>query len=241
MRCYWETLNKHLDKTCLNERQKSYSVLPISHPTSVAPAASSTNAVGITGMILWDTLFQLGIWISSFVPERLKCNFHFTFFAHALLDNVMFSMIYGKAQKVPLPMQARFSSTNSCQRKMTLSKNPFAFCYSSESYLRSFFYLVFHSSLWCYDLMGYFVIMDYCWHSFATVDECESSPCKNGASCKITQDGYSCQPCPAGWDGKNCDEGLMRLWINYLFGLGKSLTASSLVPFQRKVSSIAFF
>ena len=127
---------------------------------------------------------------------------------------------------------------SSCQRKMTLSKNSFAFCYSSESYLRSFFYLVFHSSLWCYDLMGYFVIMDYCWHSFATVDECESSPCKNGASCKITQDGYSCQPCPAGWDGKNSDEGLMHLWINYLFGPGKSLTASSLVLFQSKVSSI---
>ena len=133
------------------------------------------------------------------------------------------------------------SCLSSCQRKMTLSKNSLAFCYSSKFYLRSFYYLVFHSSLWCYDLMGYFVIMDYCWHSFATVDECESSPCKNGASCKITQDGYSCQPCPAGWDGKNCDEGLMRLWINYLFGLGKSLTASSLVPFQRKVSSIVFF
>ena len=130
---------------------------------------------------------------------------------------------------------------SSCQRKMTPSKNSFAFCYSSESYLRCFYYLVFHSSLWCYDLMGYFVIMDYCWHSFATVDECESSPCKNGASCKITQDGYSCQPCPAGWDGKNCDEGLMRLRINYLFGLGKSFTASSLVLFKKKVSSIVFF
>ncbi|XP_078377928.1 uncharacterized protein LOC144661095 [Oculina patagonica] len=38
------------------------------------------------------------------------------------------------------------------------------------------------------------------------VDECASSPCKNGASCKTTEDGYSCQPCPAGWKGKNCDE-----------------------------------
>ena len=76
MRCYRETLNEnsaytkakvlriltkntiyilkneHSKILCFNERQKSYSVLPISHPTSVAPAASSTNAVGIKGMIL---------------------------------------------------------------------------------------------------------------------------------------------------------------------------------------------
>ncbi|XP_068746370.1 fibropellin-1-like isoform X3 [Montipora capricornis] len=38
------------------------------------------------------------------------------------------------------------------------------------------------------------------------VDECSRSLCKNGANCKITEDGYSCQPCPAGWKGKDCDE-----------------------------------
>ncbi|XP_068677674.1 hepatocyte growth factor activator-like [Montipora foliosa] len=41
------------------------------------------------------------------------------------------------------------------------------------------------------------------------VDECASSPCKNGASCKTTNDtevGYSCQPCLEGWQGQNCDE-----------------------------------
>ncbi|KAL9967399.1 hypothetical protein ACROYT_G025616 [Oculina patagonica] len=38
------------------------------------------------------------------------------------------------------------------------------------------------------------------------VDECASSPCNNGASCKTTEDGYSCQPCPAGWKGIKCDE-----------------------------------
>ena len=41
------------------------------------------------------------------------------------------------------------------------------------------------------------------------VDECAASPCKNGASCKLTDDGYSCQPCPAGWKGKDCDQGLI--------------------------------
>ena len=87
MRCYWETLNKHLDKT--HERSWYH------------------------GHDLMGYTFPVMDMNSPFVPERLKCNFHFTFFAHALLDNVMFSMIYGKAQKVPLPMQARFSSTNS--------------------------------------------------------------------------------------------------------------------------------
>ncbi|CAH3123723.1 unnamed protein product, partial [Pocillopora meandrina] len=63
-----------------------------------------------------------------------------------------------------------------------------------------------HHRLWCSFDKVYKGQWAYC------VDECESSPCKNGASCKITQDGYSCQPCPAGWDGKNCDEGLMLAW-----------------------------
>ena len=46
--------------------------------------------------------------------------------------------------------------------------------------------------------------------SIFLVDECASSPCKNGASCETTNDaevGYSCQPCPEGWQGQNCDEG----------------------------------
>ncbi|KAJ7386814.1 hypothetical protein OS493_006844 [Desmophyllum pertusum] len=40
------------------------------------------------------------------------------------------------------------------------------------------------------------------------VDECALSPCKNGASCNTTDDGYSCQPCPAGWKGKI----VMKVW-----------------------------
>ena len=50
------------------------------------------------------------------------------------------------------------------------------------------------------------------------VDECATSPCKNGASCKLTDDGYSCQPCPAGWMGKDCDQGLILSFCNYLRG-----------------------
>ncbi|PFX26880.1 Delta-like protein 1 [Stylophora pistillata] len=57
-----------------------------------------------------------------------------------------------------------------------------------------------HSRLWC----SFDKVYKGQWAN--CVDECASSPCKNGASCKITQDGYSCQPCPAGWGGKNCDK-----------------------------------
>ena len=48
------------------------------------------------------------------------------------------------------------------------------------------------------------------------VDECATSPCKNGANCKLTDDGYSCQPCPAGWIGKDCDQGLILSFCNLL-------------------------
>ena len=50
------------------------------------------------------------------------------------------------------------------------------------------------------------------------VDERATSPCKNGASCKLTDDGYSCQPCPAGWMGKDCDQGLTLSLCNQLRG-----------------------
>nr|AKR17060.1 euphy [Fimbriaphyllia ancora] len=38
------------------------------------------------------------------------------------------------------------------------------------------------------------------------VNDCVPSPCKNGATCTETKEGYSCQPCPPGWQGKDCDE-----------------------------------
>ncbi|XP_078377926.1 uncharacterized protein LOC144661094 isoform X1 [Oculina patagonica] len=57
-----------------------------------------------------------------------------------------------------------------------------------------------HSRLWCSLTAKYSGQWANC------VDECASSPCKNGASCKTTADGYSCQPCPAGWNGINCNE-----------------------------------
>ena len=43
------------------------------------------------------------------------------------------------------------------------------------------------------------------------VDECKvRNPCKNGATCKNSVGGYSCQ-CPSNYKGKHCDEGKNRL------------------------------
>lgn len=38
------------------------------------------------------------------------------------------------------------------------------------------------------------------------IDECESSPCQNGATCHNNQNHYACT-CAGGWTGTNCDEG----------------------------------
>lgn len=49
------------------------------------------------------------------------------------------------------------------------------------------------------------------------VDECLTSPCKNGATCVNNDGGYQCQ-CGAGWTGDQCDKGTLSfkqtLWHN---------------------------
>ena len=43
--------------------------------------------------------------------------------------------------------------------------------------------------------------------TFTVPDICKvSKPCKNGATCIPTQDGYTCR-CKPGYQGKNCDQG----------------------------------
>ena len=43
--------------------------------------------------------------------------------------------------------------------------------------------------------------------TFTVPDICKvSKPCKNGATCIPTQDGYTCR-CRPGYQGKNCDQG----------------------------------
>ena len=42
--------------------------------------------------------------------------------------------------------------------------------------------------------------------SFSDVDECQSSPCLNGATCVDLENGYRCQ-CAEGWEGDTCDQG----------------------------------
>ena len=42
---------------------------------------------------------------------------------------------------------------------------------------------------------------------FLDVDECESTPCKNGGTCLNEQPGYSCR-CKDGYQGQQCQEGI---------------------------------
>lgn len=77
----------------------------------------------------------------------------------------------------------------------------FPFIYAGKKYYSCTTYLASHP--WC-SFDEY-----HTWNWAYCVDECASSPCKNGASCRVTNDsevGYSCQPCPEGWIGKNCDK-----------------------------------
>ena len=41
------------------------------------------------------------------------------------------------------------------------------------------------------------------------VDECQTNPCLNGASCPNKHGDYECT-CPAGFTGKNCEQGKKR-------------------------------
>lgn len=42
------------------------------------------------------------------------------------------------------------------------------------------------------------------------IDECASSPCRNGGTCRDRVDGYHCS-CPPGWGGKSCTVSLAEL------------------------------
>ena len=44
------------------------------------------------------------------------------------------------------------------------------------------------------------------WLVIKDVDECESSPCLNGAACIDLDNGYRCQ-CTDGWQGNTCNQG----------------------------------
>ena len=41
---------------------------------------------------------------------------------------------------------------------------------------------------------------------FIEIDECESSPCENGATCQDEIDSFTCQ-CAEGYTGVTCSEG----------------------------------
>ena len=44
---------------------------------------------------------------------------------------------------------------------------------------------------------------------FLDIDECASAPCQNSGSCTDIVNGYICN-CVNGYDGTNCENGIMR-------------------------------
>ena len=50
-------------------------------------------------------------------------------------------------------------------------------------------------------------------YGFADIDECESEPCKNGASCHNMINSYRCS-CADGFTGHICDNGMARIAKN---------------------------
>ena len=42
---------------------------------------------------------------------------------------------------------------------------------------------------------------------FADIDDCESNPCQNGATCVDGIDSYTCE-CANGYSGDNCETGM---------------------------------
>ena len=44
----------------------------------------------------------------------------------------------------------------------------------------------------------------------ADIDDCSSTPCMNGATCKDAIDSFTCQ-CLSGYNGTNCETGKLRI------------------------------
>ncbi|XP_030635443.1 coagulation factor VII [Chanos chanos] len=47
--------------------------------------------------------------------------------------------------------------------------------------------------------------LDRFWKTYSEVDQCESSPCQNGATCMDQRDAYICM-CPVNFEGRNCEK-----------------------------------
>ena len=63
-----------------------------------------------------------------------------------------------------------------------------------------------------FNTIGDFVTKSSCSCPFSDINECDSSPCKNGAECTDHIDGFNCS-CVAGYTGMTCETGMAECWM----------------------------
>jgi len=72
--------------------------------------------------------------------------------------------------------------------------------------------LYIYNNTQCFITIGDIDTKSNCSCLFSDIDECDSNPCKNGATCTDHIDGFNCS-CVAGYTGNMCETGMAECWM----------------------------
>ena len=98
----------------------------------------------------------------------------------------------------------------------------------------------YHTLTKAYSMLSNF-LSEYCFsikvsHSSTEINECDSSPCRNGATCNNQINSYTCA-CAAGYSGTNCESG--KILIN-AFSIHCRRNGISLLPIEMIMVVVGF-